>query len=316
MGVILSFGFGGGYFLITNSQEIRDQITAWQNPLPLAVAKLADQAGLNARGRFLLQVTRAQVDGRSAFNAHCSNVDESQSIVLGCYTGRIYVFDVTDPSVSGIKAVIAAHEMLHAAYARLSSSEKTKIDNEINDYIPKIQNTDIKKSLAIYAKTEPGDELNELHSLLGTEEKNLPTDLEDYYKSYFSNRTMVVTAYGKYAEVFSGIQNQQAQLSQQLSSLRSKIDIAVNKYKGDSQDLSNDITNFNTCASKIDCLTSTELSAQRGVLLERQKALSTAETSINDMVNEYNQLVNQLIRLGVETKKLNSDLDSRAVMPQ
>ena len=303
-----------GSYAVLNRQGILDQITAWSNPLPSSVAKLADAAGLNERGKFLLQVTKAQIDDRDDFNKNCANNDESQSIVLGCYSNdRIFVFDVTDPSVSGIRAVIAAHEMLHAAYARLSSSERNEVDAMITAYIPHIQNPEIKNSLAIYKKTEPGEELNELHSLLGTEEKNLPSALENYYKTYFANRSNVISAYDKYAAVFANLQSKQSQLSSDLSSLKTRIDTSSSQYQTESAQLSSGIDSFNACANRQNCFANQkDFANQRASLLQRQAELSAQANTINAEISEYNSDVDKLNSLGIEAQKLNSEIDSRS----
>ena len=94
--------------------KARFELTAWQNPLNPDVAKIADDAGVNENGKFLLQVSYARINNRDDFNKNCSNGDESQSIVLGCFSkNRIYIFNVSDEKIAGVKSVIAAHEMLH-----------------------------------------------------------------------------------------------------------------------------------------------------------------------------------------------------------
>jgi hypothetical protein len=43
-------------------------------------------------------------------------------------------------------------------------------------------------------ETSPEDRRDEAHSLLGTEYEDLPTELEQYYSQYFSDRSKVVAA--------------------------------------------------------------------------------------------------------------------------
>ena len=301
-------------FWFSSSTWIKDQITAWQNPLNPDVAKIADDAGVNENGKFLLQVSYARINNRDDFNKNCSNGDESQSIVLGCFSkNRIYIFNVSDEKIAGVKSVIAAHEMLHAAYSRLSTSERNRVDQMIQNEIPNIQSADIKNSLDVYKKTEPGEEMNELHSLLATEEKNLPKDLEEYYSKFFSDRQKVVSDYEKYSGVFDELKNQQEKISQDLDGLKRQIDDKTSEYQANSKDLSDKISAFNSCADDDGCFASSQdFQAQRNNLMNQQKFLSVFGNQINNMISQYNSGVDKLNALGVEMNKLNSNLDSRS----
>jgi len=304
--------FGGGTLAFANIQNIGDQITAWQYPLASNVATLANEAGLNSHGKFLLQISRAQLDDSAQFNQNCQ-IKETQAILLGCYSDqRIYVFDVTDSQISGIKSVIAAHEMLHAAYQRLSSGERAQVNAMIAAEIPHIQNQEILSLMKIYAQTEPGQEYNELHSLLATEEKNLPSDLENYYKKYFSNRGDVIAAYEKYQKVFDDLNTQASDLQTKMTSEKSVIDAARTQYNSDATQLASDIAAFNSCANTTGCFASqAEFNSQRASLLSRQQTLAATKDALNVQIDQYNADVAKLNTLGVEAQKLNQSLSSQ-----
>ncbi len=76
--------------------------------------------------------------------------------ILGCYvTQRIYIYDVKDAKLDGIREVTAAHEMLHAAYERMSSSEQTKVNALLEVEYEKLRNDkDLAERMAFYARTE------------------------------------------------------------------------------------------------------------------------------------------------------------------
>src|SRR6185295_11567695 len=78
--------------------------------------------------RRLFYVYHPVLEDKQAFNSHCT--DSEKTIVLGCYISRtgIYLYDVTDSRLNGVEQVTAAHETLHAAYERLSSSERKRVD--------------------------------------------------------------------------------------------------------------------------------------------------------------------------------------------
>lgn len=90
----------------------------------------------------------------------------------------------------------------------------------------------------------------------------------------------------------------------------------TSQYKTDSQTLSDDIANFNTCANQSGCFTQANFDTQHAALLARQQTLADSETTINAKIDKYNQLVDQLNALGVEAQKLDSNLDSRVTTLQ
>ena len=110
----------------------------------------------------------------------------------------IALFDVTDPRLDGIEEVVASHEMLHAAWDRMSQGEKDRLTPLLDAaYAEQANNKDLVERMAFYARTEPGEETNELHSILGTEVAHLSPALEKYYSQYFSNRQALVALHVK-----------------------------------------------------------------------------------------------------------------------
>ena len=303
----------GGTLIFANLENIRDHITAWQNPLASNVAALADDAGLNAHGKFLLAASRAELNDRADFNRNCP-IQESQAILLGCYAARrIYVFDVADTQISGIKSVIAAHEMLHAAYQRLSGGERAKVDKLLANELKSIDNPEILNLMKIYQQTEPGQEFNELHSLLATEEKSLSPELENYYRKYFANRAKVVAEYAKYQKVFDDLKAQATALQTQMTAEKSAIDAATAQYQRDADALTTDISAFNACANRAGCFVSqSQFNSQRANLVARQQTLADAAAAIQKQIDDYNGDVAKLNALGIEAEKLNQSLDSKA----
>jgi hypothetical protein len=126
--------------------------------------------------------------------------------VLGCYTPtlRIYIFNVTDNKLPHVKEVTAAHEMLHAAYERMDRPTKDRIDLLVQAEADRLKNdTSLQELLKIYASAEPGQRMNELHSIIGTEYDGLSPELETHYKQYFGNRAKVVAFAKDYKGVFA-----------------------------------------------------------------------------------------------------------------
>lgn len=182
------------------------------------------RAGIINRGHDLLYASQAEVDDRLAFNQACSSNSE-RSIVLGCYRNQhIYIYDVLDSRLNGVKEVTAAHEMLHAAYERLSSAERQHVNAMLEPIIKNTTDEHILALIQLYNAQEPGELYNEMHSVLGTEYRNLSPELEQYYSRYFTDRKKVVGYSEGYEAIFSASKTRIAADDQQLDQLKTSIE--------------------------------------------------------------------------------------------
>ena len=96
------------------------------NPTP-DVLTLKSSLSLTLEGERIFNATRPLLASRDDFNNSCESHDEAVT-VLGCYTGdRVYIYNVDDETLNGIRESTASHELLHAIWSRLSGYEKTQI---------------------------------------------------------------------------------------------------------------------------------------------------------------------------------------------
>ncbi len=265
---------------------------------PQAIVQLATDATFTPDARHIFYVYHPELDDRGTFNSHCSSKGE-QTIVLGCYispTG-IYVYDVSDARLSGVKQVTAAHEMLHAAYDRLSSKDKAHIDDLINQAYAGVTDERIRKNIDSYRK-DGADVTNELHSILGTEVPSLPAELEQYYQRYFTNRAQVVADSQKYEGVFTSLQNQAESIAQQLTALKTQIDNLEQQLSQQQSSLENDRPAIQT-------------QAQADAFNARVRSFNNQVALVNKLVSEYNNLRDQYNQLAVQQQQLFKALDSR-----
>ena len=316
VGRIISFIFSFLFlavaiWVVLNRQLVVDQITVWQFQPSSQISQLASDSGMNDTGRFLYYASRPELNDRSNFNQNCTT-RETQSIVLGCYVdNRIYLFDVTDDRISGIRSVVAAHEMLHAAYQRLSDSERSTINKMLEQQLSETKDKNILDTVEIYNRIEPGEKLNELHSLFATETQNLSPDLENYYRKYFSDRGKVIEIYQKYSQVFNDLETKAANLQKNLKSQKSNIDMLTANYESQQKTLISDISSFNERAKSVGGFASQSVFDEaRKDLVDRQNSLKTMTVKINGLINEYNSSINDLNALGIEIAKLNENLKS------
>jgi len=162
---------------------------------PADIVTLAKADMMTDSAKHTLYVNRPQlVANTGTFRQDCT--ESEQTIVLGCYHSNqngIYVLAVQDLRLTGVEQVTIAHEMLHAAYGRLSTNERKYINGLLEDYLKQdLHDQRIIDTINTYRKTEPNDLDDEMHSVFGTEAPNLPQVLETYYSRYFTSRSVVV----------------------------------------------------------------------------------------------------------------------------
>jgi len=244
------------------------------------VASLATNTTMSNSMRRLFYVYHPGIEDKTTFNKSCR--DNEQTIVLGCYVDRIgiHLLDVTDSRLAGIEEVTAAHEVLHAAYARLGTLERKEVDLMTSMAFSALTDQRIKDTIELYRKQDPSIVPNELHSILGTEMRNLPADLEDYYKQYFTDRSKIVSYSEQYEKAFTERKNQIVAYDAQLESLKTQIDSLQSKLE-------------KSAAS---------LSAQRAQLDAERAAGNIAAynagvSGYNKSVAAYNQQIDQLTAL-------------------
>jgi len=309
--VFIGFCVSTAAFLLVNKQYVVDQLNVWQYAPSSAVEVLADRSGMSSTGKFYFYTSHPAIDDASAFNKACVK-KEASTAILGCYNGQnIYIYNVTNPQLDGIQEVTAAHEMLHAAYARMSDSDKQQVNALLEAEYAKLKdNKDFADRMAFYDRTEPGERDNELHSVIGTEVANISPDLESHYKKYFDDRSKVVAEQNKYMGVFTNLQQQSQSLSDQLTQLGNKIEADSANYNAQVTQLNADIQVFNKRANSGDFSSEAAFQAERSALVARATALDNERTSINNEITQYNNLRQELESMASQSDALNRSIDS------
>lgn len=301
-------------WLVANRQYVIDQIAVWQYHPSAAVAALAARTDMTKQARFDFYASQPAIESAADFNKSCASVEQSTAI-LGCYSAdRIYIYNVTDTRLDGIKETTAAHEMLHAAYARLTSSERQHVNALVEAEYQKLKNDkDFSQRMAFYARTEPGERDNELHSIIGTEVPTISPELEAYYKQYFTNRQAVVGLHEAYNSLFTELSAKKATLEAQLTALSSKIDSESSQYNADVAQLNTDIETFNDKAQHNGFQSQSEFSNERASLVNRIAALSNERAAISNDVSTYQDLYEQYQAVAGQSDTLNRSIDSKLV---
>lgn len=276
VGIILAVAVIASIFLVWfQRQEIMDWLALRDYKPPTAVVVLADKTSMTTKGRKIFYVNHPEVAPAKTFNSECS---QETSIVLGCYIpGRgIYIFDVTEERLQGVKEVTSAHEMLHAAYDRLSNTQRNKVDKLTQDAYIAVTNQRVRGNVENYRKQDPNVVPNELHSILATEVTDLPADLEAYYKQYFINRKIVVAFSDHYEAEFTARKQRVDELDKKLETMKQEIDESKAQLDISYNNLKTEKNNLNILLNS-------------GQVNEYNLGVP----SYNNQVNDYNNLVKQ-----------------------
>ncbi|MDB5176119.1 MAG: hypothetical protein JWM81_977 [Candidatus Saccharibacteria bacterium] len=254
-----------GWFLVlgvvfTGRQQISDWIALRNYQPPATIAALATQDTMTDKSRNIFYVNKPAITQKSDFNASCPSSSREQTIVLGCYRSNqagIYLLNVDDARLNGVVQVTAAHEMLHAAYDRLSGSERQRVDAMLMDFYKTVTDQRIRQTIDGYRVSEPNDVVNEMHSIFGTEITDLPPGLEAYYSQYFTNRKQIAQFADQYEQEFSSRKTQVEEDDKQLTGLKKQIsdteanlkqqqtDITTSRQHLESLQASGDIASYN-----------------------------------------------------------------------
>ena len=312
--LLVLFVLLGSIWLFVNRQMVMDTVVAQKYDVPSEMTQIGNDITLTDQATFLLDASQAQIADQSLFNAKCQK-REQNSVVLGCYIHphELYVYRVTDSRLSGVVETTTAHELLHAVYLRLDDQEKKRINTLLEKSLPEAlrDNPSLQKRIELYDRIEPGERLNELHSIIGTEVTSIPSSLEEHYKKYFKDRAKVVSYAKKYTAIFQELQSQQAAIAEYLKQLAQQITREKEAYAENIQALNSDINAFNKRAQQLNGFSSeSEYNNLRSSLLNRSEEMNTARQDINQMIDTYNEKRDELQALNIEVDELNSKLDS------
>lgn len=322
LGTVLAFSISGLFIAVAvwavfNRQLIIDQVSVWGYTPSADVAALTERSSLSDRGQFLFYATKPEISSPTALNEQCPR-QEIGNPILGCYTGddRIYIYDVTNQQLDGMKEVTAAHEMLHAAWARLPQSERDRLGRQLEAVYATSTDEAFRERMAYYERTEPGEFHNELHSILGTELAVLPTELEAYYAQYFADRQVVVGLHAGYSAVYTRLNDRAHQLYVEMDTLSKSIDAQNAAYSAASAQLSSDIDSFNARAEAGSFVSLGQFYAERSALISRSSQLEQERQALNADIEQYNTLYAEYQDIAGQIDVLNRSVDSYSEVQQ
>jgi hypothetical protein len=296
---------------VLNLQNIADYVRLYNYQPPAQVEALASDTTMTPKARRLFYLNHPQIDERSAFNTAC-NQNGEETIVLGCYHSMdkgIYLYNVTDTRLKGVEQVTAAHEMLHAAYDRLSSNERKSLDAKLqNFYDTKVQDSRIRSTMAAYQKSEPRDIVNEMHSIFATEIGTLTPELEAYYSQYFVNRSQIAHYADSYQKEFTSRQDRVAAYDKQLTGLKTQVAQNTATLKARESDIASMQRQMDSdrSAGNVDAYNA-KVSAYNTKIDQYNELVRSTQSNIA----EYNRLVAERNSLALEVRELTQSISSQ-----
>jgi hypothetical protein len=306
---VLVFLLGALFVTWQQRQNIFDWYVLRSYQAPAVVAQLADQDTMTPYARKVFYVNKPALESKAEFK-QCKSSGE-QTIVRGCYHGfqdGIYVLTVTDPRLNGVEQVTAAHEMLHAAYDRLSTKDRASIDKQLRDYFNHGLTDDrVRQTIEAYRISEPNDLTNEMHSIFGTEVAALPAPLEQYYMRYFTDRSKVTGFAVQYQAEFTTRRDaikaydaQLAGLKTQITNLEADLDARSKALDASSAELqrlrsSDDIAAYNAGVPGFNASVN---------------VYNNEVAQVKALISQYNQLVSTRNAIALEAQTLTNEINS------
>lgn len=314
LGIVVQLGvLSVAGWAASNPRLAGDLITVQRFDPDPVVASYVTRAGMSERGGFVFFASTPQRVPASDFDDYCSR-DEPGIGVLGCFTfadGRIYLYAITNPELADLEVVVAAHEMLHAAWDRLSVDDRRALEAPLEQAFAALgPDHELVERIALYEKADPRSRIPELYAILGTEIATLPAELEAHYENYFLDRSAVVAIWQGIEAIFRELDAELQRLSAELDALASTIEEEQASAASEATQLQADITAFNARAERPGGYVSqSAFERDRDALLQRQEALNERIVQTNALIDAYNALVAEFTALNEQAAALNRDLN-------
>lgn len=281
-------------------QAVEDWWRLREYTLPTEIAQLAETTTMTDTAKHIFYVNHPQlIEDVDTFRQNCPQAE--QTIVLGCYHSSqegIAIYDVQDPRLDGVEEVTAAHEMLHAAYERLSDDDKELVDGQLNAYAATLKDKRILETIDMYKKTAPENINDEMHSVFGTEVTKLPSDLEEHYSRYFADRAVVVDFAEEYEEEFSDRLAEIESYDKQLEPMRQQITAEEQRLRSELAALNSDRSQVNS-------------SSEAASFNARVDAYNQAVRNLQADIATFNALLDKRNELAKEVRSLSGAIDTR-----
>ena len=257
----------GGFIFFATGKERRTDKDILKSYQPAAeIAEIVEKNTLTDHGKATLYRADPQIVDAQTFTRACKTQArgvESLACVAsklggGPFGGKqIFLLKIDDPRFSDHKYAASVHEMLHRAYARLSTDEKNRVngflDQELSKHPDDSHLTYVVDTLKSRKGSSASDISDELHSKFGIEYSDLSPELEEYYKQYFADRQKVVGLYKNGG--FNSRVRRMDELAYEADALNSKLvsmrnQLSAYQNAGDTGNYNSLVSQFNNMVSQ------------------------------------------------------------------
>jgi predicted nucleic acid-binding Zn-ribbon protein len=279
--------------LVSRQPWFEDWLDFATPPADPAIQQLAQKSLMTPSAERLFYRQRPTIESQDTFLEQCKVPDKS--IMLGCFvrrgrTGKIVIQNVTDPRLKGTMEVTAAHEMLHAAYERLSDSERQDLGRRLTKAASRIQDPRLKVVLDDYAARDRELYYNELHSHLGTELANFgDAKLDQHYQRYFRDRPRLVAIAQKSGAILKQLDDEADRLKPKITQLEAELKQLEPQIKASEANLKASKQNLESLEST---LLTTKADAEAAFQAESAQAFQLA-AQFEQQKAQFNQAVDQ-----------------------
>ncbi len=310
---LLFLGLAG--YIALHPARVRYALRDWWRlrgyQTPAHMARLSDQLGLTDQAQKVFYASYPELKDKQGFVAACPFPE--QSFVIGCYDGdRIYILDVGDKELESVEPVTAAHELLHALWARQDKDRQQTLSRQLRSVYSSSQDDDLHKLVDKYRAAGNNEDVinSELHSILATEVGRLSPDLEQYYASYFRDRALIVRLYDSYRTTFARNQSQ-------VDDLRSKLDRLKSEINSLESRLSSLRPVIDARRAQLDAYAAAGDSAAYNQLIPDQRADITRYNQLvrgyNARIEQYRDLAKELLAVSLRHNELVDAIDATKV---
>ncbi len=173
------------------------------------LAEIAQKTSLTDKAKKIFYQADPEFIGSDIFATYCLGRNGAE-LALACARSstpdnkksskpRIFLLRIEEPEFADSRFPSSAHEILHIAYRKLSTEERERIGNLIDQELARRQDDSHLRGIGDIIKTSGDDaneELrNEMHSIFGVEYRDISSELEEYYAQYFFDRKALVLLY-------------------------------------------------------------------------------------------------------------------------
>ena len=291
---------------------LADRITALSYAPSETIVNLTEALLLTERAQLILAASQPSVQSAADFQASCP-IETTEATVIGCYANnKIYIYDISRTELDGIMQSTLAHELLHAAWDRLSATERKDLGAELLAFYNEHQ-----PELLPYVEGYEGDKLlDELHSLIGTSYASTGSIvLDQHYDKYFKDRSNLASFFSNYHSTFQALNQKIETLYNQIVANQAQLSALTTNYTDAVTELNSAIEDFNKRASSGAFTSLESFESERNLLLNQQTALDELRRQINNLSASTNVLIAEYNDALIYTNELLESVDSRLESP-